>query len=74
MTSLASALDLLQGELKVYLGDLLPTLEGIKHCLRNLTGPLTVELRNGIVASVEERFGSLYDEDDVILASTVHPK
>ena len=76
MEYIATALDFLQGEELVTLGHLLPTIEALTNHLeeRLTTSKLTVPLLEAALQGIEKRFQPFYDDEDYVLAATLHPQ
>uniref|UniRef100_H3AVY0 BED-type domain-containing protein n=1 Tax=Latimeria chalumnae TaxID=7897 RepID=H3AVY0_LATCH len=76
MEPLACALDILQGESKCFIGFLLPTisalqkkLEAMKHSLK-----LATPLADAILGALQKRFGTYFEDRNLILASITIPQ
>ena len=76
MEYLATALDLLQGEEMVTLGHLLPTIEALTNHLEDRLGnaKLTVPLLEAALDGIKRRFTPFYDDEDCVIAATLHPQ
>jgi len=76
MQPLASALDILQGETKCFIGYLLPTLTSLEMKLKALRPNLRLAapLVDAILAGVAKRFAGYHDRHDLILASITLPQ
>ena len=76
MEYIAIALDFLQGEELVTLGHLLPTIEALTNHLeeRLTTSKLTLPLLEAALQGIEKRFQPFYDDEDCVLAATLHPQ
>lgn len=76
MQPLASALDILQSELRCFMGILIPTIICLKKKLSEVrqSVKLVVPLVDALLKGVEARFDNLLQREDLILASIVHPQ
>ena len=74
---IAEALDVLQGDLKISVGYLLPTLTILKSKLRKLDSQNPKHCKpmlREILRSIDRRFGSYFTDRELRLASMVHPR
>jgi hypothetical protein len=81
MNPVAASLDKLQSEKQMYMGYLLPTLTILKQrllVLQNAVGNeglrFCVPLAKSLLLGVETRFGALFNDNELLLASVLHPK
>uniref|UniRef100_T1IH67 HAT C-terminal dimerisation domain-containing protein n=1 Tax=Strigamia maritima TaxID=126957 RepID=T1IH67_STRMM len=76
MKCLATALDLMQGEQNSFLVMLLPTVITIKTRLQTMKPKLVYSksLVEAIQAGLEKRFGSCYDDRELIIATVTIPQ
>jgi len=78
MAPIACGLDVLQGEMVTGLGYLLPTLCIILLELLDRPAPLSLTICQSLVRAlldgISSRFGTVFDDTKVQLASAVHPK
>jgi len=77
MANVAECLDELQGEAKAYLGILLPTLHIMKQKLERIRDRRTLTfarpLVDALIRNYQKRFGHLYDDLGILMASATHP-
>ncbi|KAJ8045972.1 Zinc finger BED domain-containing protein 4 [Holothuria leucospilota] len=78
MKPVCQALDILQGEKTASLGFLLPTITCLREKLhdKKISGNLRycVSLVDALLAGISKRFGRLFQDNDYILASILHPR
>lgn len=76
MQPLASALDIMQSELKCFMGILLPTIICLKKKLSAIkqSAKHVVPLIDALLQGIDDRFAHLLKREDLILASIVHPQ
>ncbi|XP_071573305.1 uncharacterized protein [Temnothorax nylanderi] len=73
---LANALNILQSELKCFMGILIPTIICLKKKLSEVrqSVKLVVPLVDALLKGIEARFDNLLQREDLILDSIVHPQ
>ncbi|CAM4635836.1 unnamed protein product [Leuciscus chuanchicus] len=74
---LAAALDILQGEDDCYYGTLLPTLEILMSkllALKDGLSQMTAGMPGAIVQAIKDRFASVLDSKDALMAAATMPK
>ena len=78
MRPLTEALDILQADVKVSIGYLLPTLTILMikmESLRKKPGIIHCKpFISAIISALNDRFGACFDDEDLCLAAMVHPK
>jgi len=87
MGYVARALDILQGEKKMFYGYLAPTIRSLKRSLQDAIDVTSLTatpakqpleyckpLARALLAGISKRFDRIIQQDDAILAARVHPK
>ncbi|XP_039311866.1 uncharacterized protein LOC113005211 isoform X3 [Solenopsis invicta] len=78
MEPLAKALDILQADIGMYMGYLLPVLYSLQEKLDNLTNTNKVTHCNPLITAIQEglnqRFCTTFEKKELIIASCLHPK
>ena len=78
MKPVAQALDILQGEtndLNAFMGYLAPTISILKDKLsKKLDIPAMKPLMEELLNGIDDRFGSILNDERIIAAAIVHPK
>ena len=68
------ALDKMQAEKNKYFGCVLPRITKVKISLLNIKIPSVQPLKEAVLAGVKKRFGSYFENDELIISACVHPK
>ena len=81
MKPLATALDILQGEVDTFMGSLLPTIVYLTECMKKKKGKLKeserlafIQLIDAISDGIRKRFGNIIDNEKVIATFILLPK
>ena len=78
MRPLTEALDILQADVKVSIGYLLPTLTILMNKMESLRKkPGIIHCKpyiSAIISALNDRFEACFDDEDLCLAAMVHPK
>ena len=76
MKPVAKALDILQSEKNCCLGILLPTLISLRHTVIQVKDQVryATPLAKAVMDGIEKRFGSWFNDDDLILATVTMPQ
>ena len=74
MKPIALAMTLLQGESTMYLGNLIPTIMGIKCKLQQSTDRVVEPLVKALLAGIDRRFQATLNDNEHLIASVLHPQ
>ena len=79
MKPLATALDILQGEVDTFMGSLLPTIVRLTECikkkkLKESERLAFIPLTDAVTDGIHKRFGNIMSNEKVIVSSILLPK
>lgn len=74
MRPVVVAMKLIEGESQCYIGQLIPTIMGLKRKLELVTDVSMKPLTTALLSGIQNRFQLIFDSDEYRIATMLHPK